>query len=109
MAKTAHPADADKMKPPRQRRTSGVSLKGLLRTLKTEGFFGQARSRAETEARLKDKGHTCKASHVAARLQELTQSDELYRKAVGEDGNYVYQDSAFDESSGSPDTAERSA
>jgi hypothetical protein len=104
---TGTAANTDKPKQPRQRKASGASLTGLLRAMKAEGFFSQARSRGDTEARLKEKGHTFKSNNVAARLMELAQKNELFRKAIGEDGNYVYKDSPFDESSGSPNAGQQ--
>lgn len=98
--------NGEKQKQPCQRRTkSGTSLVSLLRALKQENFFSQPRPVSENIVRLKDKGHTCRQGTVSARLQEMTQKDELYRATSGEEGVYVYKDTPFNESprSASPD------
>ena len=105
------PVDQDgnggKPKQPRQRKTRGGSLIGLLRGLKQEGFFTQARPVSEIKDRLKDKGHNYTDSNISARLQDLTKKDELFRGKSGEEGPYVYKDTPFNESPRSPNPAEQ--
>ncbi|HEY7312240.1 MAG TPA: hypothetical protein VH643_22950 [Gemmataceae bacterium] len=94
-------------KPRKPRKTSGVSLIGLLRDLKTEKFFNEPRSAEAIREKLKTKGHTFTASNVAARLQDLTKKNELYRNGVGE--VWLYKDTPFDESPGIANAPEQPA
>jgi hypothetical protein len=94
-------------RPRKPRKTSGVSLIGLLRDLKTEKFFGEARSGEAIRERLKAKGHTFTPSTVAARLQDLTKKNELYRRMVGE--VWLYKDKPFDEGPRTADAPEQPA
>lgn len=87
--------NSEKPKQSRQRRTKGTSLIGLLRSLKKEGFFVQARPVSEIKERLKDKGHNYSDSNISARLQDLTKKDELFRDSSGE--VYVYRGTPFNE------------
>ena len=89
--------NSEKPKQPKQRKTKGVSLIGLLRGLKKEGFFAQARPVSEILERLQTKGHSnFTDSNISARLQDLTKKDELFRDRIGE-GPYVYKDTRFHE------------
>lgn len=106
-------ADGDKTK--RQRRTKGgPSIGNLLFGLKQEGFFSQARSSGEVLSHLKDsKGHSLRGPAVMTELQRMVQKQDgdpakLYR-SKNDSENYIYKDSPFDESSGSPNAGEQSA
>lgn len=79
------------------RRQGGVSVKNLLRDLKTEGYFAEPRNMDAIRNKLKTKGHNIKPNTISGRLQEMTQKDELFRKQS--DDGYIYKDSKFDESS----------
>jgi hypothetical protein len=79
----------------RTRKANGVSLINLLRDLKGETFFTEARTADAIRDKLKTKGHTFSPSSIAARLQDLTKNDELFRQP-SEQG-YVYKDTKFDE------------
>ncbi|HWY85913.1 MAG TPA: hypothetical protein VNX28_04265 [Gemmataceae bacterium] len=63
----------EKSKKPRK--SSGVSLIGLLRDLKTEKFFGEPRSLEMLRDKLKTKGHTFRDSTISARLLDLTKKN----------------------------------
>jgi hypothetical protein len=103
-------AYGEKGKQPKQRRArSGVSLTNLLRGLKKEGYFSQARPVSDILERLKDKGHSnFTESNISARMQELTKKNELYRDKNGQ-GVYVYKDSQFDEAQRSEGPSEQPA
>jgi hypothetical protein len=94
-------------KPKKPRKSSGVSLIGLLRDLKTEKFFAEPRSVDALREKLKTKGHTFKDSLISARLLDLTQGSELSRSPNG--AGWLYKDTPFDESAGTTNTADESA
>lgn len=96
---------AEKSKKPR--RMSGVSLIGLLRDLKTQKFFGEPRSVDAIRDKLKTKGHIFTDSPISGRLLDLTKKNELYRNVVGE--IWLYKDTPFNESPGSPKSADQPA
>jgi hypothetical protein len=94
---------------PRPRRAKSESPTALMREMKTEGFFSQARSVSEIQERLKLKGHTVRVSTVSARLQELTKKKELFRDNGGEEGNFVYKDTPFNGTPPAPSPADQPA
>lgn len=104
---TATPTKGEKVKPARQRRAKADSPMALLREMKAEGFFAQARSAVEIQEKLKLKGHTVKTSTISARLKELTQKKEFFRDNAAEEGSFVYKDSPFHEMPGSPNSPEQ--
>jgi hypothetical protein len=96
--------DPDKSKSQR-RGKKGTSLAALLRAMKEEKFFTQARLGTEVLARLKDMGHTYRSSNVLTELQRFVQRRELYR-ANNSDNVYVYKDTPFDEGPGTPSSVD---
>jgi hypothetical protein len=98
----------EKPKVPRQRRGKGPSMASLLTGLKQEGVFSQPRTGAEIVAHLKDnKGHNARQSTVLTELQRMTQRGDLFRTSNGD--TYIYKDSPFNESHGSPNPPEQPA
>jgi hypothetical protein len=111
---TSSDGSSDKPKPPRQRRTKGgPSIANLLNGLKQEGYFSQARASADVLVHLKDnKGHSLPENTVRTELQRMVQKDDrdpakLYRSK--NEKLYIYKDTPFNESNGSPSTAEQPA
>jgi hypothetical protein len=94
-------------KPKKPRKSSGVSLIGLLRELKAERFFGEVRSVDVLREKLKTKGHTFRDSTISARLLDMIKKNELHRNMVGE--VWLYKDTPFNESPGTPNAADKSA
>jgi hypothetical protein len=86
-----------KPKEHRQRRARAESPTALLREMKTEGFFSQARSVSEIQEKLKLKAHTVKLNILTARLADLIKKKELFRNNGVEESSYVYKDTPFDE------------
>jgi hypothetical protein len=78
-----------------------------LRELKNEKFFSEPRSAESIREKLKTKGHTFTTSSIAARLQDLTKKNELYRNVVGD--VWLYKDALFNESPGTTNAPEQSA
>ena len=102
--------NGEKPKPVRTRRArGGPSVGELLQGLKEEGFFRQARTSAEVLTHLKDsKGHNPRQTTTLTVLQKMTQKGDLYRGS-NSDGHYIYKDTPFDASPGSPSPAEQPA
>jgi hypothetical protein len=105
---------SEKLKQPRQRRSKGgPSIANLLLGLKEEGFFTLARTSADVLVHLKDnKGHTLPENSVRTELQRMVQKEDadpakLHRtKNDSEKKLYIYKDSPFNESNGSPSSGE---
>lgn len=113
-AEPAGEGNGERQKQPRQRKGRGPSIAKLLADLKQEGYFAQARASGEVLTHLKDsKGHTLRSSNVMTELQRMVQKDEgeaskLYRWK-NSDGAYIYKDSPFHDSPGSPTPPEQPA
>jgi hypothetical protein len=90
-------------KPKKPRKSSGVSLIGLLRELKTEKYFGEGRSVDVMREKLKTKGHIFPDSTISARLLDMIKKNELYRNIAGE--VWLYKDTPFNENPGNANTA----
>ncbi len=108
--------NGEKPKQPRQRRTKGgPSIASLLHGLKQEGYFSQARTSADVLVHLKDnKGHSLPETNVRTELQRMVQKTDgdpakLHRSKNDSEKVYVYKDTPFNESDGSPSSAERPA
>lgn len=107
-------SNGEKPKSPRQRRAKGPSIASLLLGLKQEGYFSQPRPSGEVLAHLKDsKGHTLRSNAVMTELQRMVQKEDgepakLYR-GKNDSENYIYKDTPFNESPGSPNPPEQSA
>jgi hypothetical protein len=86
-----------KNKPTRQRRAKADSPTALIRELKGEGFFSQARTAGDVQSKLKTMNHHSSLSTISARLGELVSKRELWRTQADAEKGWLYKDSKFDD------------
>jgi hypothetical protein len=95
----------EKAKKPRK--SNGSSITNLILELKGERYFVEPRTSENIREKLKTKGHNILSSSMSGPLQKLTQKSELHRQQSEE--GYVYKDTPFNESAGTPKSADKPA
>ena len=85
----------------RTRKSGGETAISLLRVLKAEGFFKEARDLDAIRKCLRDKGHNNPAG-LSSRLQDMTKKGELYRQNTGD--GFIYKDTPFNDTAATPAT-----
>jgi hypothetical protein len=76
------------------RRAGSTPVTKLIRDLKEEKFFAEAKTPDAIQAKLKEKGFTILPGPLAARLVEITRKGDLHRQDTGD--GFIYKDSPFD-------------